>query len=77
MNPTEKNKLTHDFINSIVIIKSMTKSASSFIEKISRPNFDAPAVNQNQVEIFLRSMNIIREQTSKIEKIFEGLIDKK
>ena len=75
MNTSEKNKLKHDFLNSIVIINSMTKSASSFVSKISKCAFDAGVVSQNQIEIFSSSMNAIREQTSKIEKFFEVLTE--
>lgn len=76
MNTSEKNKLKHDFLNSIVIINSMTKSASSFVNKISKCASDNSVVSQKQIEIFLSSMNAIREQTSKIEKHFEALMDK-
>jgi hypothetical protein len=76
MNTSEKNKLKHDFSNSIVIINSMTKSASSFVNKISKGASDKNVVSPNQIEIFLNSMNAIREQTSKLEKYFQVLLDK-
>lgn len=76
MNTLEKNKLIHDFLNSIVIINSMTKSASSFVNKISKCASDKNTVSQNQLDIFLNSMNAIRVQTSKIEKYFELLMNK-
>lgn len=76
MNTSEKNKLKHDFLNSIVIINSMTKSASSFVNKISKSVVDKDIASKNQIELFLKSMTAIREQTSNIEKYFELLLDK-
>ncbi|AWN74925.1 hypothetical protein LEAN103870_19340 [Legionella anisa] len=74
MNSTDKDKLKHDFLNSIVIINSMTKSASSFMNTISQ-SMDAADINQNQMERFLYSMNTIREQTAKIENYFQCLLN--
>lgn len=74
MNSLDKDKLKHDFINSIVIINGMTKSASSFINKISQ-TLDPIDDNQNQLEKFLYAMNIIREQTAKIESYFQSLLN--
>jgi len=74
MNTAEKNKLKHDFLNSIVVINSMTKSASSFVNKLSKCTFDSNLVTQNQLKLFISSMDAIREQTSKIEKIFDVLM---
>ncbi|EHL29707.1 hypothetical protein LDG_8297 [Legionella drancourtii LLAP12] len=74
MNTTEKNKLKHDFLNSIVIINSMTKSASSFLNKLST-SVDGNDINQKQMEKFLYSMNAIREQTAKIENYFQYLLN--
>lgn len=76
MNTSEKNKLKHDFLNSIVIINSLTKSASSFVNKISKSVVDKDIASKNQIELFLKSMTAIREQTSNIEKCFELLLDK-
>ena len=73
MNTTEKDKLKHDFLNSIVIINSMTKSASSFLNKLSKC-VDGNDINQKQMEKFLYSMNAIREQTAKIENYFQQLM---
>lgn len=74
MNADEKDKLKHDFLNSIIIINSMTKSASSFINKISRC-VDKNDINQKQMEIFLYSMNAIRDQTAKIENYFQNILN--
>ncbi|KTD82567.1 hypothetical protein [Legionella waltersii] len=74
MNTAEKDKLKHDFLNSIVIINSMTKSASSFLNKLSKC-MDSSDINQKQMEKFLYSMNTIREQTAKIESYFQSLLN--
>ena len=73
MNTDDKNKLKHDFLNSIVIINSMTKSASNFLNTISK-SIEDNEVNQKQLEKFLFSMNAIREQTEKIENYFQCLL---
>jgi hypothetical protein len=74
MNTAEKDKLKHDFLNSIVIINSMTKSASSFLTKLSKC-MDSSDINQKQMEKFLYSMNTIREQTAKLEIYFQSLLN--
>jgi len=74
MNTAEKDKLKHDFLNSIVIIYSMTKSASSFLTKLPKC-IDSSDINQKQMEKFLYSMNTIREQTAKIEIYFQSLLN--
>ena len=74
MNSTDKDKLKHDFLNSIVIINSMTKSASSFINTISQ-SIETSNTNQKQMEKFLYSMSTIREQTVKIENYFLSLLN--
>jgi hypothetical protein len=73
MNTDEKNKLKHDFLNSIVIINSMTKSASNFLSTISK-SIEGNEINQKQLEKYLYSMNAIREQTAKIENYFRCLL---
>lgn len=74
ISPVEKDKLKHDFLNSIVIINSMTKSASNFINKLLT-SMDKNDINQKQMEKFLYSMNTIREQTAKIENYFQSLLN--
>ena len=74
MIPTEQDKLKHDFLNSIVIINSMTKSASSFLNTLSKST-DGGDINQKQMEKLLYSMNTIREQTAKIESYFQKLLN--
>jgi len=73
MNVDEKDKLKHDFLNSIVIINSMTKSASSFLNTLAKYE-DGNNINQKQMNKFLYSMSIIREQTTRIENYFHRLL---
>jgi hypothetical protein len=54
----------------------MTKLASSFVKKISKSVVDKDIASKNQIELFLKSMTAIREQTSNFEKYFELLLDK-
>lgn len=74
MNTPDKKKLKHDFLNSIVIINSMAKSASNFVNRVSNCT-DKTAINQNQMERFLYSMDSIREQTAKLENYFKILLN--
>lgn len=74
MKTSKKDKLQHDFLNSIVIINSMTKSASSFLNKLSK-SLDSSDISQKQMEKFLCSMNIIREQTARIEIYFQTIMN--
>jgi hypothetical protein len=73
MNSSDKSKLKHDFLNSIVIISVLAKSASNFINKISDPT-EKTTINPNQMEKFLYSMNTIQEQTKKLEHYFRILL---
>jgi hypothetical protein len=75
MSTEEKVKLKHDFLNSIVVINSMTKSASSFVNAISKYSTDSNTINQKQLQIFLNSMTTIREQTAKLEMFLNELLD--
>lgn len=72
MNIEEKNKLLHDFTNSIVIINSLSKSASSFINKVTES--DTP-VSDSQMKLFKDSMLAIQNEAAKIERIFNRTID--
>lgn len=72
---SEKDKLKHDFLNSIVIINSMTKSAKNFLNKIENI-IDKKDINPGQMEKFLYSMDAIQEQTTKLENYFQILFDK-
>jgi GTP cyclohydrolase FolE2 len=74
MKTAEKDKLKHDFLNSIVIINCMTKSASNFLNKLSKC-MDEKDINQKQMEKFLYSMNTIREQTARLENYFQSLVN--
>ena len=76
MNIAEKHKLKHDFLNSIIIINSMTKSASNFLYKISGcESNNGNDINHKQMEKFLYSMTAIREQTAKIENYFQQVFN--
>lgn len=72
MNAEEKNKLKHDFMNSVVIIKNISKSASTFIDKISGNNV---TITDNQLKLFKVSMSSIQQEISKIQNFFEVAID--
>lgn len=74
MNSTDKDKLKHDFLNSIVIINGMTKSASGFINIILQ-SMNVEDINQKQLDKFLYSMKTIREQAAKIENYFSSLLN--
>ena len=73
MNETDKDKLKHDFLNAVVIINSMTKSASNFINTISQ-SIESSDINQKQMEKFLYSMSAIHDQTIKIQDYFLSLL---
>lgn len=62
-------------MNAIVVINSMTKSASSFLNKLSTHS-DQKELQKNQMENFLYSMEAIREQTAKLEGYFENILSK-
>lgn len=72
MTHMDKNKLKHDFINSIVIINSITKSASSFIDKISDKN---TPISDRQIELFKQAMKSIQNELCNVDKIFNSLLD--
>lgn len=72
MNTAERNKLKHDFINSVVIIKSMSKSAATFIDKISDKNM---TVTDNQMKLFKASMSSIQQEITNIETLFQAAIN--
>ncbi|KTC87672.1 hypothetical protein [Legionella drozanskii] len=74
MNTNEKNKLKHDLLNAIVIINSMTKSASNFFNQASISK-DGNVLNQEQKDKFLYAMSTIRAQTEKIENYFQILLN--
>lgn len=73
MNIEEKNKLKHDFLNSMIIINSMTKSASNFFNQLSI-SMDDNGFNKEQKDKFLYAMSTIRAQTEKIENYFQILL---
>lgn len=73
MNIKEKDKLKHDFLNSVVNIKNLSKSAATFIDKI----FDKETtVSDNQLKFFKTSMLSIQQELICIESFFnEALAD--
>ena len=76
MTTDEKDKLKHDFLNSIVIINSLTKSASNFVEITSLGALDhCDAISPKQIELFKRSMEAIRQETAKIELSFNKILN--
>jgi hypothetical protein len=78
MGISEKDKLRHDFLNSISVINSMTKSAASFVEKISKIDLDhGSAATTRQLELFIHSMGAIRHEVTKVEQCFNEAIKNK
>ena len=73
MSFIEKKKIEHDFLNSIVIINSLAKSTTGFLKKILGDNIDTN--NYNQIEKIICCMSTIQEQTIKIEKHFQYLLN--
>lgn len=67
MKTEEKNKLNHDFQNSIVIINSLSKSCAVFIDKITDRN---TTITENQIELFKMSMSSIQHELAKIDSFF-------
>jgi len=74
MSKSNKAKLKHDFLNSIVIINSMAKSASNFVNRVSSCANET-GISQKQIERFLSSMETIRSQTAILETYFKELLD--
>lgn len=74
MNAAEKDKLKHDTMNSIVIINSMTKSATSLLQKLSEC-MDCHDPNNKQIEKLLYAMNAILSQTAKIDTYFQHTLN--
>ena len=72
MTKMNKHKLKHDFINSIIIINSITKSASSFVDKISDKT---TPVTDRQIELFKQAMKSIQNEICNVDKIFNSLLD--
>ena len=73
MNSEDKNKLNHDFINSAVIINSLSKSAISFIDKITDKN---TTVTDNQIKLFKNAMLSIQKEMSIIKGLFQESLNK-
>mgnify|MGYP003390516416 CR=1 FL=1 len=68
MNIQEKNKLNHDFKNSMVIINSLSKSCAVFIEKITDRD---TSITENQMKLFKMSMTSIQQELAKIDGFFQ------
>lgn len=73
MNLEEKNKIIHDVTNSFVIINSISKSASKFVDKISDINASA---TEAQIDLFKKAMLSLQNEVSKLETIFKDKISK-
>jgi hypothetical protein len=67
----EKNKLIHDVTNSFVIINSVSKSASKFVDKILEK--DNP-ITKDQTDLFKKAMLSLQNEISKLEIIFHNKI---
>jgi hypothetical protein len=73
MKPEEKNKLIHDATNSFVIISSISKSASNFVDKIFEKD---SAITNSQIDLFKKAMLSLQKEISKIEIIFHDSLNK-
>ncbi|MFJ1270084.1 hypothetical protein ACD661_16110 [Legionella lytica] len=73
MNLEEKNKIIHDVTNSFVVIKSISKSASNFVNKVLENN---NSISNDQVDLFKKAMLSLQKEISKIEIMFHGNFDK-
>jgi hypothetical protein len=67
MTNEEKNKLLHDVTNSFVIINSISKSASNFVDKFFDNNCN---ITETQIDLFKKAMLSLQKEMSKIEDIF-------
>lgn len=73
MNFEEKNKIIHDVTNSFVVIKSISKSASNFVNKVLENN---NSISNDQVDLFKKAMLSLQKEISKIEIMFHDNFDK-
>jgi hypothetical protein len=74
---TDKDKLKHDFLNAIVVINSLTKSSSNFVELTSACLLhQANSISAKQIELFQRSMEVIRHETAKMELSLNKMFNK-
>ncbi|HAT3877896.1 TPA: hypothetical protein I8669_002729 [Legionella pneumophila] len=73
MNNEDKKNLKHDFLNSIAIINSTTKSVLTLLNKIEEQSSNL-SLNQNQLEKYSSALHAILIQTSKIESYFERIL---
>ena len=78
MDKSDNDKLKHDFLNSIVIISNLAKSAKSFSERVAKLPFNEEGViTVSQIELFQKSMEAIRNEAAKIEIIVNKVISEK
>lgn len=68
MDLEEKNKIIHDVTNSFVVIKSISKSASNFVNKVLENN---NSISNDQVDLFKKAMISLQKEISKIEIMFQ------
>ncbi|HAU1599226.1 TPA: hypothetical protein JBJ22_12115 [Legionella pneumophila] len=69
MNNEDKMKLKHDFLNSIAIINSTTKSVLTLLTMIVEKT-----PSQNLIDKYSNGLNAILAQTTKIESYFEQIL---
>jgi hypothetical protein len=70
MKEQEKNTLKHDLLNSIVILNSISRSASGFMSRFLE---NKQVVTDKQIAMFKQAIESIPIETAKIEKIFQSL----
>jgi len=71
MSLEEKNILIHDVTNSFVIIHSISKSASNFVDKILEKD---KSITKDQIDLFKKAMLSLRTEISKLEIIFQDKV---
>ncbi|SFM08433.1 hypothetical protein [Legionella jamestowniensis] len=74
MNNDEKKILKHDFLNSIAIINSTTKSVLTLLNKIEEQSSNTQ-LNKNQINRYSTALQAILIQTTKIESYFEQILN--
>lgn len=68
-------KIIHDIANSLAIIKSLSKSADTFLKKISFDSCETGSISPKQINIFKESMVLICEEVNKIESHIKNSSD--
>lgn len=73
MMEDEKEKIKHDFLNAVVIINSLSKSAEVIVNKITAD--DKVELSNRQIELFGKAMLGIRCETDKMKELFSKTLD--